>query len=140
MRRRKKKHSLLFDRPTREFLLIWRRHHCRWRTTHFDLCLALMAIKQWGFFNFLRMILFVNPCYPWYPHTQSYFVSSLVEICSVALKEILTGCQFFAISLQYLLKEEFNPSFYEIWMSYSQTCFFCYFVLISLEKGRGPSF
>ena len=37
--------------PTREFLNIWRRHHCRWRAANFDLCSALMAIEQWGFFN-----------------------------------------------------------------------------------------
>ena len=30
--------------------LILRRHHCRWRAA-FDLCSALMAIEQWGFFN-----------------------------------------------------------------------------------------
>ena len=34
-------------RPTREFLLIWRRDHCRWRAKKFDLCFALMAIEQW---------------------------------------------------------------------------------------------
>ena len=35
-------------RPFGEFLLIWRRHHYRWRAANFDLCSALMAIKQWG--------------------------------------------------------------------------------------------
>ena len=33
------------------FSLLWRRHHCRWRASNFELCLALMAIEQWGFFN-----------------------------------------------------------------------------------------
>ena len=33
------------------FLLIWRRHHCRWRAANFDLCSAFIAIEQWGFFN-----------------------------------------------------------------------------------------
>ena len=37
-------------RPTR-FSLIWRRHHYRWRAPNFDLCSALMAIEQWGFFG-----------------------------------------------------------------------------------------
>ena len=37
--------------PTPEFSLTWRRHHCRWRAANFDLCSALMAIEQWGFFN-----------------------------------------------------------------------------------------
>ena len=32
------------------FSLIWRRHHCRWRAAHFDLCSALLVIEQWGFF------------------------------------------------------------------------------------------
>ena len=33
------------------FSLIWRCHHCRWRAVNFDLCSALMAIEQWGFFS-----------------------------------------------------------------------------------------
>ena len=37
--------------PFENFSLIWRLHHCRWRTTNSDLCTALMAIKQWGFFS-----------------------------------------------------------------------------------------
>ena len=32
-------------RPTRDFSLI-----CPWRAANFDLCSALMAIEQWGFF------------------------------------------------------------------------------------------
>ena len=37
--------------PLENFSLIWRRHHCRLRAANFDLCSALMAIEQWGFFN-----------------------------------------------------------------------------------------
>ena len=37
--------------PTREYSLIWRRHHNRWRTSNFDLCSAPMATEQWGFFS-----------------------------------------------------------------------------------------
>ena len=37
--------------PTREFSLIWRCHHCRWRAENYDLYSALMAIEQWGFFS-----------------------------------------------------------------------------------------
>ena len=33
------------------FSLIWRRHHYRWRTANFDLCSALIASEQWGFFS-----------------------------------------------------------------------------------------
>ena len=36
--------------PLEIFLLIWKRHHCRWRAENFDLCSALMAIEQWGVF------------------------------------------------------------------------------------------
>ena len=34
-----------------KFSLIWRRHHYLWRALNFDLCSALMAIDQWGFFS-----------------------------------------------------------------------------------------
>ena len=37
--------------PLENFSLIWKPHHCRWRSANFDLCSALMAIEQWGFFN-----------------------------------------------------------------------------------------
>ena len=30
--------------------LISRGHHCWWRAPHFDLCSALMTIRQWGLF------------------------------------------------------------------------------------------
>ena len=45
------------NRPTREFFIIWRRHHCRWRAANFDLCSALMAIEQWGFFSVPHLLL-----------------------------------------------------------------------------------
>ena len=37
--------------PLENISLIRRRHHCRWRAANFDLCSALMAIKEWGFFS-----------------------------------------------------------------------------------------
>ena len=37
--------------PLENFSLIWRRHHYRWKAANFDLCSALMAIEQWGFFS-----------------------------------------------------------------------------------------
>ena len=37
--------------PLENFSLIWRRHHCRWRTANFDLYSALVAIEQWVFFS-----------------------------------------------------------------------------------------
>ena len=36
---------------SRIFLLIWRRHHCRWRAANFDLCSALFVIVQSGLFS-----------------------------------------------------------------------------------------
>ena len=30
---------------------LWKRHHYRWRIANFDLCSALIAIEQWGFFS-----------------------------------------------------------------------------------------
>ena len=33
------------------FSIIWRRHHCHRRATNFDLCSAITAIEQWGFFK-----------------------------------------------------------------------------------------
>ena len=41
----------LFFVPRKNFSLIWRRHYWRWRSADFDLCSALMAIEQLGFFN-----------------------------------------------------------------------------------------
>ena len=42
---------LWFIVPLENFSLIWRRHHYRWRAANFDLCLAFMAVEQWGFFS-----------------------------------------------------------------------------------------
>ena len=38
------------------FSLVWRRHHCWWRAANFDLCSALLAIEQWGFFSVLHLL------------------------------------------------------------------------------------
>ena len=37
--------------PLENFSLVCRHHHYRWRSANFDLCSALMAIEQWGFFS-----------------------------------------------------------------------------------------
>ena len=42
--------------PLKNFSLIWRRHHYRWRAEMFDLCSAIMAIEQWGFFSMLNLL------------------------------------------------------------------------------------
>ena len=41
----------VFFVPLENFSFIWRRHHCWWRASNVDLCSALMAIRQWGFFS-----------------------------------------------------------------------------------------
>ena len=46
----------LFIRPTLEFSVIWKRHHCQWRAANYDLCSALMAIEQWGFFSVSHLL------------------------------------------------------------------------------------
>ena len=55
-RRPEKLTCLEFFVPLENFLLIWRRHHCRWRAANFDLCLALMAVAQWMFFSVPRLL------------------------------------------------------------------------------------
>ena len=35
----------------KNFSLIWRCQHCRWRAVNFNLCSAIMAIEQWRFFS-----------------------------------------------------------------------------------------
>ena len=35
-------------RPTRDFSLLWRCHHCRRRAANFDLCSALMDLSNEG--------------------------------------------------------------------------------------------
>ena len=53
----------LFFIPLESFSLIWRRHHCRWRAANFDLCSALMIIKQLGFFGVLHLLWHAAPIY-----------------------------------------------------------------------------
>ena len=43
--------------PLENVLLIRRRHYYRWRAANFDLCSALVAIEQWGFFTALPYLL-----------------------------------------------------------------------------------
>ena len=35
--------------PLKNCLLIWIRHHYRWRALNFELCSALLVINKWGF-------------------------------------------------------------------------------------------
>ena len=47
---------LEFFVPLGNFSLIWRRHLYRWRAANVDLCLALMAIEQRGFFSVQHLL------------------------------------------------------------------------------------
>ena len=40
-----------FSSHSRIFHSLLKTHYYRWRATNFELCSALMAIEQWGFFN-----------------------------------------------------------------------------------------
>ena len=42
--------------PLEKFSLFWRHHHCRWRIAHYDLCSALLAIEQWGYFRLPHLL------------------------------------------------------------------------------------
>ena len=42
--------------PLENFSLIWRRHHYQWRAANFDLCSALVAMEQWGFFSMPHLL------------------------------------------------------------------------------------
>ena len=42
---------LWFFVQSENFSLIWRRHNYWWKAANFDLCSALIAIEQWGFFS-----------------------------------------------------------------------------------------
>ena len=62
--------------PPENFALIWRRHLCRWRAENVDLCSALMAIEQWGFFSVSHILwhfIMVISKNPWH----SYMYSSI---------------------------------------------------------------
>ena len=41
-----------FSSRSKNFSLIWRRYHYRWKAANFDLCSALMATEQRGFFTY----------------------------------------------------------------------------------------
>ena len=47
--------------PIKNFSLIWKRYHDWWWATNFDICSALMAIEQWGFFINVPHVLWHGP-------------------------------------------------------------------------------
>ena len=66
------------------FSHIWRRHHYRWKAANFDLCSALMAIEQWGFFTYcdrgLPFIMVISED-PWHSHLLLIVCSGAVTPC-----------------------------------------------------------
>ena len=64
-------------RPTREFLTHMETSPLRWRAANFDLCSALMAIEQWGFFSARHLLRHGSTLYiPWKQivHVGLYFI------------------------------------------------------------------
>ena len=49
--------------PLENFSRIWRRNPCRWRAANFDMCSALMAIEQWGFFSVPQLLWYGESVY-----------------------------------------------------------------------------
>ena len=69
---------------TREFSLVWRRHHCRWRAADFVLCSALSAIDQWGFFMLPHLLWHVTSVYDGHIRWPMTLIL-IAEHCAVGL-------------------------------------------------------
>ena len=54
-----------FIDPLENISLIWRRYHYMWRIANFDLCSALTAIEQWGFFSVPHLLWHGASVYSW---------------------------------------------------------------------------
>ena len=54
---------LEFFVPLQNFSLNWRRQLCKWRAANFDMCSALMAIEQWGFFRVRHLLWYGTSVY-----------------------------------------------------------------------------
>ena len=73
--------------PLENFLFIWSRHNCRWRSANFDLCSALIAIEQCGFFSVPYLLghdapfIMVISEYPWHSHLFRACGSESVTTC-----------------------------------------------------------
>ena len=79
---------LEFFVPLKNFSLIWRHHHYQWRAANFDLCSALMAIEQWGFFNVPHLLRHGPTVYnghPWGPVTLTPVAECLAVELSLAV-------------------------------------------------------
>ena len=76
---------LKFFIPLENFSLIWRRHHSRWKAAKFDLCSALIAIEQWGFFSVPHILLWYGASF--YnghlrgPVTLTHYAERMTKVC-----------------------------------------------------------
>ena len=86
---------LWFIVPLQNFSLIWRRHHYRWRAANFDLCSALMAIEQLGFFSVLYLLWHGASVYNghlWGPVTHTPIGKRLAVRLSIPVFKTSRGC------------------------------------------------
>ena len=84
-------------RPIREFPLIWRRPHSGRRAANFDLCSALMAIEQWGFFSVPHLLWHWASIYngdPWGPVTLTPIAEHLAKELSLPVITNLVCCSW----------------------------------------------
>ena len=81
---------LEFFVPLENFWLIWRHYHSRWRAANFDLCSALLAIEQWGFFSVSHLLWHGASVYN--GHLQWPVTLALnAERVAVRLRSVTTG-------------------------------------------------
>ena len=89
--------NLVYIHKQTNFLLIWRRHHYRWRAENFDLCSALVVIEQWGFFNVPRLLWHEAPVYNGHfrgPVTLTPFAEHLAVELSLPVFTTLIYCDW----------------------------------------------
>ena len=76
--------NIVYIHKQTNLLLIWRRHHYRWRHANFDLCSALVVIEQWGsltchgFCDTRHPFIMVISEDPWHSHFCRAFSSGAV--------------------------------------------------------------
>ena len=85
----------LFFCPTREFSLIWRRHHNRWRAAKFDLCSALWPLSSEG------SLACHTYCDTWHPFMM--VISDTHTYCRAFGSRAVTISVFTPSSLSWLL-------------------------------------
>ena len=71
--------------PLKFFSVIWRRHPYRWRAAKFDLCPALVAIEQWGFFSVPHLLWHGASLYNGHLQGLKFYIS-FHKVCSHQIK------------------------------------------------------